>query len=62
MRQEAGCRQREIAEKLDRPQSYVSKYEVGERSLDVIEVRDICLAIGVSLEQFVHLLERRLGR
>lgn len=36
-RQAAGLTQKDVAQRLGRPQSYVSKYELGERRLDVIE-------------------------
>lgn len=36
-RKEAEVTQQELAEKLGKPQSYVSKYERAERRLDVIE-------------------------
>lgn len=49
IRVKAGLNQAEVAERLDRPQSFVSKYEAGQRRLDLIEVRDICLAIGTTL-------------
>ena len=42
----AGLTQKEIADKLHKNQSYVSKYENGERRLDVIEFADVA-AIGV---------------
>ena len=38
---EAGFAQQEIAEKLDKPQSYVSKIESGERRLDVAEMKKL---------------------
>ena len=38
MRAEAGLRQSDLALRLGRPQSFVSKYEVGERRLDVLEL------------------------
>jgi DNA-binding transcriptional regulator YiaG len=37
--------QREVAERLDRPQSFVSKYERGERRLDVVEFLEVAKAI-----------------
>jgi transcriptional regulator with XRE-family HTH domain len=45
-RKAAGLTQAELAKKLQRPQSYVSKYERGERRLDVIEYLDIAQKIG----------------
>ena len=57
----AGMRQRDTAERLGRPQSFVSKYESGERRLDILEIRAVCHACGVPLEAFVHRLEDRLS-
>lgn len=37
-----GLSQRELAGLLKKPQSYVSKYERGERRLDVVEFMDLC--------------------
>lgn len=39
--------QREVSARLGKPQSYVSKYESGERRLDVIEFLEICEALEV---------------
>lgn len=47
-RTDACITQQELAALLDRPQSYVSKYESGERRLDFIEVLDICDALEVA--------------
>jgi hypothetical protein len=38
----------------------VSKYETGERRLDVIELRAVCAALGVPLQTFLRRLEKRL--
>ena len=46
-RKSAELTQQELAERLGRPQSYVSKYERGERRLDVLELIDIADALGV---------------
>ena len=40
-RKAAKMTQRDLSERLGRPQSYVSKYERGERRLDVIEFMEI---------------------
>ncbi len=45
-RRDAGLTQQDLAERLRRPQSYVSKYERGERRLDVIEFLDIVEILG----------------
>ena len=42
----AGLTQTEVGSRLGKPQSYVYKYEKGERRLDVIEFLDIADAIG----------------
>jgi len=57
IRKESGLTQVELANKLQRPQSYISKYEKGERRLDLIELSEICKACGVSLSKFVQILE-----
>lgn len=61
-RQEAGLLQVELAERLGRPQSFVSKYESGERRLDLIELRAICLVLQRNLVSFVHEFEQRVDR
>lgn len=60
VRRDAKLRQVDLAERLGQPQSFVSKYESGERRLDILELRSVCKAVGISLEQFVVKLEARL--
>ena len=38
-RLEAGLTQVEVARKLERPQSYISKAEAGEQRLDIVEIK-----------------------
>ncbi|HEV2136503.1 MAG TPA: helix-turn-helix domain-containing protein [Terracidiphilus sp.] len=45
-RQGKNLTQAELAERLGKPQSFVSKYESGERRLDVVEFLEVCGAIG----------------
>lgn len=42
-----GVTQAELAKRLDKPQSFVSKYEKGERRLDVIEFVTVCRTLKV---------------
>lgn len=52
--------QTQLSQKLGHPQSYVSKYEAGQRKLTLIEVREIALCCGVSLPELVALFEHEL--
>jgi transcriptional regulator with XRE-family HTH domain len=61
IRQDRGIRQVELALELGVPQSFVSKYESGDRRLDVLELRQVCGAIGISLQEFIHELENSLN-
>jgi transcriptional regulator with XRE-family HTH domain len=61
IRQDAGLRQVDLATTLGKHQSYVSKYESGERRLDLIELRQVCQAVGISLVDFARRLERLIS-
>lgn len=60
LRNEAHLRQVDLAHRLGKPQSFVSKYESGERRLDVLELSDICAALSISLSEVVERLEAQL--
>lgn len=60
LRKEAGLRQVDIAEALGKPQAFVSYYESGARRLDLLELRQVCKVLGVSLINFVQRLEAQL--
>ena len=47
LRKKQGVRQQELAERLGRPQSYVSKYEGGERNIDLVELIDVAKALDL---------------
>jgi transcriptional regulator with XRE-family HTH domain len=59
IRRSKGVTQVEMAALLKKPQSYVSKYESGERRLDIIELIDILNVLGLELDQFYNLLLRK---
>lgn len=46
-RKGCGLTQAEVAERLGKLQSFVSKYERGERRLDVVEFLEVARAIGI---------------
>lgn len=58
-RQNAGLTQVSLAKRLGRPQSFVSKYERGERRLDVIEFLEVARALSLDPVRIIHELERR---
>ena len=52
MREEAGLTQQEVAARLRRPQTWVSKCELGERRVDFVELEDWAAACGKPLDWF----------
>lgn len=46
-RKSAGITQQQLADKLKKPQSFVAKYENGERRLDMAEFMTIAEELGV---------------
>ena len=56
----AGLRQADLAALLGKDQSFVSKYERGDRRLDLVELRHICQAVGISLSDFAKRFEQSL--
>jgi transcriptional regulator with XRE-family HTH domain len=47
VRKSAGVTQAELSQRLGRPQSFVSKFERGERRLDVVEFGEVARALDV---------------
>lgn len=60
-RKNASLSQAQLAEKLGRPQSFVSKYERGERRLDVVEFEQVAHALAVEPIRFLKKLYGRKG-
>lgn len=61
-RKKAGLTQSQVAEKLGRPQSFVAKYEGGERRLDVIEFVDVARALDADPVKILRTLVSGNGR
>jgi len=53
-RRKAGLSQAELAKRLAKPQSFVSKFERGERRLDVIEFKSVSQALGLDPIQLLR--------
>lgn len=51
-RQKAGLSQADLAKKLRKPASFVGKYELGERRLDVVELMIILRHLNLSFDRF----------
>ena len=49
--------QAEVASTLKRPQSFVAKYEKGERRLDVVEFLEVAKAIGIDPIDLIRQLQ-----
>lgn len=60
LRKERGLRQIDLAEKLGMSQQFVSRYEEGQKVLDLPELGQICRALSISLAEFVRMYETRL--
>jgi len=50
IRESAGLTQRELCRKLNREHSFISKCELGERRIDIVEFYWICEACGANAE------------
>jgi transcriptional regulator with XRE-family HTH domain len=59
-RRKAKLTQQKLAQKLAKPQSFVAKYEKGERRLDVVEFVQVVRAIGADPGRLMKALLRRM--
>lgn len=61
LRQNRNLTQVQLSILLNRPQSYISKYENLERRLDICEVREICLVLNKSFPLFIQEFEDNIN-
>ena len=61
LRIKKGVTQTALSAALGMAQSFVSKYEMGERRLDFVEVHRLCDELGVDLEKFAKAYVNALG-
>jgi transcriptional regulator with XRE-family HTH domain len=61
MREGAGLKQKQMAERLQRPQSYVSAVERGNRRIDLLQLREYCRICDQGLVDFVSRFENEIS-
>lgn len=61
-RKEKGLQQVEVAERLGKTQSFVSKYERGERRLDFCEFIEVVAALEIDPAAFIELYRQHIER
>ena len=57
IRQEAGMRQADMAQRLGRSQTYVSQCELGHHRMDLSDIRQFCKVVGIELPDFIERFE-----
>lgn len=61
MRTKAHPNQASLAARLGRKQSYISDVECGSRRMDLLQIRDFCLACDQDLVDFVRRFEEAIA-
>jgi transcriptional regulator with XRE-family HTH domain len=61
-RKAAGLTQRKLADRLHKPQSFVAKYEGGERRIDVVEFLTVCQAMRVDPAKLLKELKNAIAK
>lgn len=61
IRKDAGFTQVQLAVLLEKHQSHVAKYELGERNLDYLEVINVCNLCDVIPEDFMKAFRKLIG-
>jgi transcriptional regulator with XRE-family HTH domain len=60
-RRQANDNQQELAERLGKPQSFISEYERGQRRVDVVELLVIARALGADPLQLLAEISRLIS-
>src|SRR5258708_40037263 len=60
-RKSARLTQHELAKRLHKPQSFVAKYEGGERRIDVVEFVTVCQASGADPAKLLKTMIKAIG-
>lgn len=60
IRKQQGISQRELADRLKRAHSYIGRIETFERRLDVVDLINICRALGLTNREILKQFEKLL--
>ena len=60
-RKTAGLTQQALGDRLGKPQSFIAKYENGERRLDVAEFVEIAEALDADTAEMIGEMKRAVG-
>lgn len=60
-RKEQGMTQTQLATHLQKPQSFVSKCESGDRLVDIVETHQICQALNYPFDKFTDDFDRAVN-
>lgn len=60
VRHEAGLTQTQLADILHTKQNMISKWELGERRMDVLDLRSYCNACGITHSEFAQRLDKAI--
>lgn len=60
-REKAGMTQQQLADRLGKPQSYIAKYEGGERRIDVVEFINIARSLNFDPARAVREVSAKYG-
>ncbi|MGP3659707.1 helix-turn-helix domain-containing protein [Burkholderia gladioli] len=59
LREQRGWLQQDVADRLERTQTFVSKYESGGRRVDLIELLDILRALEANPHDFIDWVQQQ---
>lgn len=62
LREQNFLTQKELADRIGSDQTFISKIEIGERRLDIIELKYICEALEISLVEFIMNVEKEIEK
>jgi len=60
LREQKHFTQKDLADKIGSDQTFISKIEIGERRVDIIELKYICDALEMDLTEFVKKVELKI--